>query len=98
MRAAGGLVVDHHVAGVDLDQIVNEEHLNDPVDIDFAVGVFGEGGRHQGNVLGVLGIVLAAGAAFGKGGAQDGFEAILFDEKVHLPAQAFVGAIVRQAG
>jgi hypothetical protein len=52
-------------AGVDLDEIVDEEHLHDAEEIDGGVGVLGEEDGHEGDVPGVLGVGLLAAAADG---------------------------------
>ena len=67
---------------------MDEEHPDDATDVDGAVGVLGQGGGHEGDVPGVLGIVLAAQPVVDQGGAQHGAEAADLGDKSDLPAQA----------
>ena len=42
LRGQPGLVVDEGVAGVDLDEVVEQEHRDDPREVDRLVGVLGQ--------------------------------------------------------
>lgn len=96
LRLATGLVVDHNVAGIDLDEIVDQEHPDDAADIDGPVGVLGQGGGHDGDVPGVLGVFLAGEAVIDQGGAQHGAEATDLGDESDLPAQALVESFPQQ--
>jgi hypothetical protein len=55
----GGLVVAEGVAGVDLDQVVDQHHLQHARQVDPGRGVLRQQHRHHRQVPGVLGRVLA---------------------------------------
>ncbi|MPN23819.1 hypothetical protein SDC9_171212 [bioreactor metagenome] len=51
--------MEWNVAGVDLDDVVDEQHLDDAQDVDRAGRMLGEHQRIHGEVPGVFGAVLA---------------------------------------
>ena len=58
LRGQPGLVVDEGVAGVDLDEVVEQQHREDAGEVDRLVGVLGQDEGEQRQVPGVLGGVL----------------------------------------
>ena len=85
---ARGLVVDERVAGVDLDQIVHDQHLQHTEQIDGLRGVLGEHHRHQRQVPRVFGRVLASRSVGEPAPAFDALEPIGVEHELELCAQS----------
>jgi hypothetical protein len=85
---AGG-VVGKRVAGIDLDEIVDDQHLQHPQDIHRYIAVLGENDGEQAERPGMFGIVLAPKAAGIDRLPQHLFQAIAFDEEHNLPRKTF---------
>jgi hypothetical protein len=84
----GRRVVAVGVAGVDFDDVVDEEHAGDAVGVDAGGGVFGEERGHDRDVPGVFGGVFAAGVVGEERAAGDGFEAVELDDEADLVGEA----------
>ena len=80
----GGLVVAEGVAGVDLDQIVDQHHLEDAGEVEPGRTVLGEQHRHHGEVPGVLGGVLAPRPVEDPGPSQDALELVDLEDEPDL--------------
>jgi hypothetical protein len=87
--------VDRRVARVDLDEVVEEKHSEHPVDVDGALGMFGERQRVEADVPGMLGRVLAPRAVVERGAAQDRLQPVGLGEEGHLGGEARLGRRVR---
>ena len=75
------LVVDEHITGVYLDDVVDEEDLQDPLDVD---GLVGEGGHHEGghrHMPRVLGRVLPTFAVENQRLAEHALESIELEDE-----------------
>ena len=80
------------IARVDLDQIVDQDHLRTRNVSTGRVGVFGQNQRHQREMIHVLGVVLAARRIGDHAvAAQDGLDLVGFDQERDLPLQAVAG-------
>ena len=81
-------VVGEGVAGVDFDEVVDEEHFENAQDVEReGVGVFGEHDDHEAEVPGVLGVVFGAAAVEQVGLAEDFFEFIDLEDEGDLVAE-----------
>ncbi len=86
----GGIdrVEQGRIAALDFDQIVDQQHFDDPADSDRTHGVFGEDDAEQGQVPGMFGGVFTSRAVGDAIGADDAFQTVGFDKKAQLRAQA----------
>ena len=80
----GGLVVAEGVAGVDLDEIVDQHHLEDAGQVEPGRPVLGEQHRHHGEVPGMLGGVLAPRPIEDPGPSQDALELVDLEDEPDL--------------
>ena len=81
-------VVGEGVAGVDFDEVVDEEHFENAQDVEGeGVGVFGEHDDHEAEVPGVLGVAFGAAAVEQVGLAEDFFEFIDLEDEGDLVAE-----------
>lgn len=77
-------VIGEGVAGIDLDDVVDEDHLDGVEEIDGYDGILGHEGGHDGEMPGVLGGVLATGLVGQERLAEDGLELVDFEDEGEL--------------
>ena len=78
-------VVNKGVSSVYLNNVVDEHHLDNTQDVQFAFeGVFLQDQRKKADMPGMLGGVLVAGAIDKQGLAIDAFQLVDFKQKVYL--------------
>ena len=87
-QLARGGVVDKGVARVDLDQVVDQQHRDDPPDVDLGRGVLREHQGHQRHVPGVFCIVFAPARLDDQRVAEDALRFVDLDDKLELAMQA----------
>lgn len=80
----GVQIVGKGVAGVDFDEVVDEQQLDRVGPVDRAVGVFGEEQGHHGELPGMFCAVFAAVAADGGCAAEDLFQFFGFQKEGQL--------------
>ena len=79
-----GLVVTEGVAGIDLDQVVHQDHLEHAGEVEAGRAVLGEQQRHHREVPGVLGRVLAPRAFEDRRAPEHGLELVDLEDEVDL--------------
>ena len=81
-------VVGKRVAGVDLDEVVHDEHLQHAQHIEGRmIGVLGEDDDTQAEMPGVLGVVFRPPAPGGDCLAEDVLELVDLSDELDLAAQ-----------
>ena len=83
--AIGGM--DRHIAGVDLDQIMQNQHADDATDLDARPGIPRQNQRIKRKMPAVLGAVLVTRGITKRAGAIDRFQLIGLGQKGQPPAQ-----------
>jgi hypothetical protein len=89
----GAGIIGKGVTGVDLDEVVDDEHPHHPRRIHRAFRMFGEHLGHQRQVPGMLGAVLPAGAIAERCLPKHSLQAIRVDQEGQLVLGANVGPI-----
>jgi hypothetical protein len=80
-------VVRERVAGIDLDDVMNQQHLHDAEHVDRRVAVLGKGHDEQAQRPGVLGVVFRSATVCVEGLPDDVFEPIALDEEGDLASE-----------
>jgi len=86
---SGRVIVKKSVVGIDFNDVVQKQHFDDAIHIDFRFGIFSQQHRHQRDMPAVFGRILATGEILGSGATQNGFELVEFEQKIELGNQAF---------
>jgi hypothetical protein len=85
-RAIGGM--DRHIAGVDLDQIMQDQHPDHPVDPHPGPGLIGKRHGIKRQVPAVFGGIFAPRAVAKPAGTQHRFQPVGLVEKAELGVKA----------
>ena len=80
----GGNVKGEGVPGVNLDEVVDSHHGQNPAQIHRLGGIFLKDDGHEGKMPGMLGIVLLPGAICEKGAADNGLHLVHLSNKNQL--------------
>ena len=81
-------IVDIRVAGIDFDDVVNENHPDDLADVEGLVGMLGENDRHKREMPAVLGGILTASAVQQISAPVDTLQLVEFKDEVELLRQS----------
>src|SRR4030042_1820125 len=84
----GGLVVDEGVAGVDLDEVVDQGHPEHPEQVDRRPGRLAEHERRDREVPGVLRVVLGPRAVREVVPAEHRLELVDLEQEAYLALQS----------
>lgn len=94
-RRAGLRIVSERIAGIDLDEVVHDEHTDDVREIDSGWRLLVQEHRHQREMPGMLGAVLPSRPVRQLRPAQHRLEPVGLDEKAELPFEPCVGGRLR---
>ena len=97
LRRRARRVVREGVPGVDLHEVVDQEHLDHAAGVDFFIRVFGKHHRHHGHVPRVLGVRLFTGLIREIGFPHNRLRFINLKAEIELPLEPllFLRNIVR---
>lgn len=94
-----GGVVGEGVAGVDFDEVVDDDHLQDAKDVEGRdVGVFGQDDHTKAEMPGVFGVVFVATAASVERLPEDLLQPVAFDDEFDLAFESQGGGLGRDRG
>ena len=90
-----GCVIDERVAGIDLDDVVDQQHLQHARQVDGLVGMLRKHHGHQRELPAVLGVVFAPGSVEERRAAEHLLERLDLQDEQELRPQPLVGKQVR---